>query len=344
MKFALAVALIVLGLAGLTVPPQWGGAGLSAVEVCVVLEELGRALTMSPYLSVALAVEALVQSGDEKACSDTLPAVSDGSAIVCAVMSDDGGFWNRGNVGVVAENDALGWRLDGVVSGAIDTWSADTLLMLAQTPDGFGVFLVDTTAPGLTRERLDSLDLTREMSRLSFTRVPARRVIVGSGFNSYLTRVSSFALAAYVAEMAGVARKCMEMSVDYAKDRQQFGRPIGSFQAIKHKCAQMLVSVESIDGALWKVSRLAASNSSEFALFAAIAKAYASEQCFKVASDNIQIHGGIGFTWEHDAHLYFRRAKALQILGGDPSVQRAWIAGQIGFPFKLIGPGRDQWT
>jgi alkylation response protein AidB-like acyl-CoA dehydrogenase len=298
---------------------------------------------MSPYLSVALAIEALVQSRDKKACDDTLPGVSDGSVIVSAVMSDDGGFWSRGNVGVVAEDDTKGWHLDGNVSGAIDSWSADVLLMLAQTPDGFGIFLVDASASGFTRERLNSLDLTREMSHLSLRSVRARRIEVESGFDSYLTRVSSFALAAYVAEMAGVARKCMEMSVDYAKVRQQFGRPIGSFQAIKHKCAQMLLAVESIDGALWKVSRLAASNSSELALFAAVAKAYASEQCFKVASDNIQIHGGIGFTWEHDAHLYFRRAKALQLLGGDPNVQRAWIAGQIGLPFKMIGPRREPW-
>src|ERR1700677_1953883 len=247
-----------LGLAGLTVPTRWGGTGSSAVELCVVLEEMGRALTMSPYLSVALAIEALVQSRDKKACDDTLPGVSDGSVIVSAVMSDDGGFWSRGNVGVVAEDDTKGWHLDGNVSGAIDSWSADVLLMLAQTPDGFGIFLVDASASGFTRERLNSLDLTREMSHLSLRSVRARRIEVRSGFDPYLTRVSSFALAACVAQMAGVSRKCMEMSVDYAKVRQQFGRPIGSFQAIKHKCAQMLLAVESIDGALWKVSRLAA--------------------------------------------------------------------------------------
>lgn len=319
-----------LGLPALTVPERWGGAGLSTVELSVVLEELGRALVMTPCLSVALAVEMLVRSGDEDICGQVLPGVAAGSMTAAVVMGPDSGYFTPAGVSIKASRSGDDWRLDGVSPGVVDGFSADLLIVAAAGADGLGVYLVRASRPEVLRRRLDGLDLTREMAHLEFRAAPARAIRLRTEAGTLLRQVRDRALVAYVAEMAGVTRQCLEMAVAYAKTREQFGRPIGSFQAIKHKCAQMLVAAESIEAALWAVSRLAATDSPDLPLAAAVAKSYASDQCFRAAAENIQIHGGIGYTWEHDAHLYFRRAKALQLLGGTAAAHRAWIAEQIG--------------
>jgi alkylation response protein AidB-like acyl-CoA dehydrogenase len=233
-------------------------------------------------------------------------------------------------VGLTAARDGASWRLTGELSAVVDGGSVDRLLVAAQGPDGLGLFVVDPHSDGVTVERRAGLDLTREMASVELTSAPAEAVASTRPVVEVLRDLRDRSLLGYVAELSGVASRCLEMATAYALTREQFGRPIGSFQAVKQKAADMLVATESIQAAMWSLSRLAADGSSELELSAAVAKAYASDRCYRVAADNIQIHGGIGYTWEHDAHLYFRRAKALQLLGGTAPEHRAWIAAQIG--------------
>jgi alkylation response protein AidB-like acyl-CoA dehydrogenase len=319
-----------LGLPGLTVPEQYGGAGLSCVELAVVLEELARSLVMTPYLSVALGVEAIVLSGDVELAEQLLPAVATGELTLGVALTGDSGYWSADRVDVTAVPEGSGWRLDGSLSAVVDGGAVDRLIVAAGAPDGLGLFVVAVAGPGVQVVRRSGLDLTREMASVHLTSAPASRVVPDRPTLDVVQDLRDRSLVAYVAELAGVAGRCLEMATAYALTREQFGRPIGSFQAVKQKAADMLVSTESIQAAMWSVSRLAAEGSPELRLSAAVAKAYSSDRCYRVAADNIQIHGGIGYTWEHDAHLYFRRAKALQLLGGDASQHRVWIARQIG--------------
>jgi alkylation response protein AidB-like acyl-CoA dehydrogenase len=192
------------------------------------------------------------------------------------------------------------------------------------------LFTVAGDAEGLTRTPLATMDQTRKQARLEFGGTPAKLLgTEGEGW-PVLSRVLDLAAVALAAEQVGGAQKCLEMSVDYAKVRVQFGRPIGSFQAIKHKCADMLLEVESAKSAAYYAGWAAAELNEELPTVASLAKAYCSDAYFHAAAENIQIHGGIGFTWEHDAHLYFKRAKSSQLLLGDPTYHRELLAQRIG--------------
>jgi alkylation response protein AidB-like acyl-CoA dehydrogenase len=194
------------------------------------------------------------------------------------------------------------------------------------------VFAVDPNQPGVTRTALSGLDLTRRFARVEFTAAAARRIGSGDAGDdtAALGRALDMASVALASEQAGGAERCLEMAVEYAKTRVQFGRPIGSFQAIKHKCADMLVQVESAKSAAYYAARTAADDPGELPVAAALANAYCSDAFFHVAAENIQVHGGIGYTWEHDAHLYLRRAKSDQLLFGDPAQHRARLADLVG--------------
>jgi alkylation response protein AidB-like acyl-CoA dehydrogenase len=200
----------------------------------------------------------------------------------------------------------------------------------ARTGAGISLFIVDGNASGLTRTPLSTMDQTRKQARLEFSGVPAR--LLGGDGNGWdtLSRVLDLAAVALAAEQVGGAQKCLDMSVEYAKVRVQFGRPIGSFQAIKHKCADMLLEVESAKSAAYYAGWAAAELNDELPVVASLAKAYCSDAYFHAAAENIQIHGGIGFTWEHDAHLYFKRAKSSELLLGDPTYHRELLAQRIG--------------
>src|SRR5208282_5547905 len=212
----------------------------------------------------------------------------------------------------------------------LDGYTADLILVAARTDAGISIFAVDGSAPGLTRTLMETLDLTRKQARLSFTDVPARLIGADGEGSAVLARVLDLAAVGLAAEAVGGAQRCLEMSVDYAKLRVQFGRPIGSFQAIKHKCADMLLEIESAKSAAYYAAWAAADGSDELPLVASLAKAFCSEAYFHAAAENIQIHGGIGFTWEHDAHLYFKRAKSSELLFGDPAYHRELLAQRIG--------------
>jgi alkylation response protein AidB-like acyl-CoA dehydrogenase len=212
----------------------------------------------------------------------------------------------------------------------LDGHTANLIIVAAKTGENVSLFTVAGDAPGLTRTALATMDQTRKQARLEFSGTPAKLLgTEGEGW-TVLSRVLDLAAVALAAEQVGGAQKCLDMSVDYAKVRVQFGRPIGSFQAIKHKCADMLLEVESAKSAAYYAGWAGAELNDELPTVASLAKAYCSDAYFHAAAENIQIHGGIGFTWEHDAHLYFKRAKSSQLLLGDPTYHRELLAQRIG--------------
>ncbi|HXA62120.1 MAG TPA: acyl-CoA dehydrogenase, partial [Streptosporangiaceae bacterium] len=207
---------------------------------------------------------------------------------------------------------------------------ADLVLVAARTPGGLSLLAVDGDAEGLTRTALPTLDQTRRLARLEFSSVPGRLLGAEGGAGPALSRTLDLAAIGLAAEQVGGTQRCLDMSVAYAKVRYQFGRPIGSFQAIKHKCADMLLEVESSRSAVLYAATAIDEDSPEVPLVASAAKVYCSDAYFHAAAETIQIHGGIGFTWEHDAHLYFKRAKSAQLFLGTPDDHRTHFANHVG--------------
>jgi alkylation response protein AidB-like acyl-CoA dehydrogenase len=320
-----------LGLQGMAIPERHGGMGFGPVELAIVLEEMGRALLCAPYFStVAMAANALLCSGDEDACAAYLPAIAAGETIATLALAEDAGRWDEDGVTLTAERSGDGWALDGHKSFVLDGGVATLVLVAARTWSGVSLFAVDGGAEGLTRTPLPAFDPTRKLARLEFARTPARLVGGEGAASPGLARTLDLAAIALGAEQVGGAQRCLDMSVEYAKVRYQFGRPIGSFQAIKHRCADMLLEVESARAAAQYAAWAAAEDSPEVPAVASLVKATCSEAYFRAAAENIQIHGGIGFTWEHDAHLYFKRAKSSQLFLGDAVYHRERLAQRIG--------------
>jgi alkylation response protein AidB-like acyl-CoA dehydrogenase len=320
-----------LGLQGLAIPEEYGGSGYSYVELIVVLEEMGRALLTAPYFStVALAANAILHSGDDAAKKELLPGIASGETIATLAMTEDSGRWDAEGITATATKAGDGYTIDGHKMFVLDGHTANLIIVAAKTGDSISLFTVAGDAEGLTRTPLATMDQTRKQARLEFADTPAKLIgTEGEGW-PVLSRVLDLAAVALAAEQVGGAQKCLDMSVDYAKVRVQFGRPIGSFQAIKHKCADMLLEVESAKSAAYYAGWAAAELNDELPTVASLAKAYCSDAYFHAAAENIQIHGGIGFTWEHDAHLYFKRAKSSQLLLGDPTYHRELLAQRIG--------------
>jgi alkylation response protein AidB-like acyl-CoA dehydrogenase len=324
-----------LGLQGIAIPEQYGGGGFSFVEQAIVLEELGAALYPGPYLaSAVLAATALLASTDEAAKRDLLPGIATGSTVATLAFTEDNGSWEPDAIRLAATRDGDGWRLDGHKSFVLDGHRADLILALARTGDGLSLFAVDARAAdpgdGLARKQLQTLDQTRRLGRLEFSALPARLIGAPGEGGQILDRTLDVAAIALAAEQLGGAQRALDMAVAYAKIRHQFGRPIGSFQAIKHRCADLLLEVESLRSAVSYAAAALAEDSAEVPVLAALVKALASDTYFHVAAENIQIHGGIGFTWEHDAHLYFKRAKSSELFLGDASYHRERLATRIG--------------
>jgi alkylation response protein AidB-like acyl-CoA dehydrogenase len=320
-----------MGLQGLAIPEEFGGSGYSFVELGVVLEEMGRALLCAPYFStVVLAANTLLHSGDDAAKKDFLPGIAAGETIATLAFTEPSGKWDESGITTEATQDGGGWVLNGTKMFVLDGHTADLIIVAARTPAGVSLFTVVGDADGLTRTALSTMDQTRKQAKLEFAGTPARLLgTEGEGWN-VLSTVLDLAAVALAAEEVGGGQKVLEMAVEYAKVRVQFGRPIGSFQAIKHKCADMLLEVESAKSAAYYGMWCAAEMNDELPSVASLAKAYCSEAYFHAAAENIQIHGGIGFTWEHAAHLYFKRAKSSELLFGDPTYHRELLAQRIG--------------
>jgi alkylation response protein AidB-like acyl-CoA dehydrogenase len=312
-----------LGLPGLALPEEYGGDGFGFAELQVVLEELGRFLTPSPFFaSVILAAGAILAAGDEVAAKAYLPGIASGKTTATLAVAESAGQWSLDGLTTTArpDGDSAGWLLTGAKQFVLDGATADLLIVAAQTAEGPALFAVRAGAPGLSRTALTTLDLTRPMATLELAQAPATLIGIPGAAGQALDFVLDRAMTALAAEQAGAARACLEASASYARERHQFGRPIGSFQAVKHKCADMLVKVELARAAATEAARAAAGDpdAAPLSQAAAVAHAVCSEGFMFVAMENIQVHGGIGFTWEHPAHLYFRRAKASQLMFGGP--------------------------
>jgi alkylation response protein AidB-like acyl-CoA dehydrogenase len=325
-----------VGLAGLIIPEKYDGAGFGYVELCVVAEEMGRALLCAPYLSTAvMATNALLQCASEEAQAELLPKIAAGTVTATLAYADSQGRWDLASIEMVAQEKDGGWVLDGTKCWVLDGHTADVILVAARTSDGLELFRVEGDAAQVSRESLPALDLTRKLAKLDFTATPAIKLNQGDQSQG-LERAIALTLAALSAEQVGGAQWCLDTAVDYAKTRLQFGRPIGSYQAIKQKCANMLVDVEFAKTAAYNACFLAAGcledgeNWDDFLESAHLAKAFCSEAYFHTAAENIQVHGGMGFTWEHPAHLYFKRAKASELLFGDATHHREVLADRLG--------------
>ena len=320
-----------MGLPALTIPEEYGGQGFTRIEQVVVLEEMGRSLLCAPYFSSAvMAANTLMLSGDESAKQAYLPGIASGETRGTFAFTEQNGRWDEPGVTMAATAKNGAWRLDGVKMYVLDGHTADLLIVAARTSGGVSLFTVDPGAAGLTRTALSTMDQTRKQAKLTFEGVEA--TLIGEEGQGWpvLEGVLDLASVALAAEQVGGAQRCLDMSVEYAKVRVQFGRPIGSFQAIKHKCADMLLEVESAKSAAYYAGWCAAETNDELPQVASLAKSYCSEAYFHAAAENIQIHGGIGFTWEHPAHLYFKRAKSSELLFGDPTYHRELLAQRIG--------------
>jgi alkylation response protein AidB-like acyl-CoA dehydrogenase len=319
-----------LGLPGLVIPEKHGGSGAGPVELAVASEEMGRALLCAPFFATAvLAAQALLASGDEAAQEEFLPGIADGTTIATVAVCEDDGGWTTDGVATRARRSGDGYVLDGRKSFVIDGHTAGLLLVVARADGGPSLFAVRGDADGLARRPLETLDLTRKQAALALDAVPARLIGAEGSAADIVAATLRLAAVALAAEQVGGAQRCLDMSVEYAKIRMQFGRPIGSFQAIKHMCADMLLEVESARSAAYYAAWAAQDGSDELPLVASLAKACCSEAYFRAAADNIQIHGGIGFTWEHDAHLYYRRAKSTELMLGTPAEHREIAAGYL---------------
>jgi alkylation response protein AidB-like acyl-CoA dehydrogenase len=314
-----------LGAAGIAVDEQYGGSGMSSREAGLLFEAAGRVLLCAPLLAVAgLAIPLLAAVGDVDVNARLLPQLVAGDVIATVVTADRDGRHGVEHLGVVAAGDRLTGRAGYVVDGA----NADVILVPARTADGLGVFLVNASAPGLSVTPLVTLDQTRKQAHLDFANAPATQV--GSGDATAAVRTAyDVARAMLACEQVGVAAQCLQMTVEFAKTRVQFGRPIGSFQAVKQKLAGLLINSESARSAATAAAQAAADGSPDLAWIAAVAKAYGSETTSVVTAETIQLHGGIGFTWDHDAHLYFKRARASEEMLGTPRELYEQIAAHV---------------
>jgi alkylation response protein AidB-like acyl-CoA dehydrogenase len=327
-----------LGWMGLILPERYGGFGLDFVDLIVVLEEMGRVVLPGPYFStVVLGGVALLAGGSDAIKQDLLPKLAAGEVKLTLAQLEPSGRWGADGVALEAKRDGSGYVLNGTKLFVPDAHVADHLVVVGREPgstgkEGLTLFLVDAGSPGITVTQLKTMDQTRRLAEvvLSGVRVPGERVLgtPGEGWG-LLDRIVDRGKVGLCGEMCGGAQKVLEMSVEYAKVREQFGKPIGSFQAIQHKCANMLVEVESSKSVTYYAAWAVANDVAEAPLAAAMAKAYCSDAYRHVSGEGIQIHGGIGFTWEHDMHIYFKRAKSSEVTFGDATWNRELVAQYI---------------
>ncbi len=304
------------GLAGVHVPEVHGGAGGGAVELGIVAEEMGRTLFCGPWFaSAVMAGTALVEAADEEDRGALLPGVADGSTIATLVLDD---LNDPAGVGGSIASTADG-ELSGTAAMVVDAHVADLLLVVASGAGGLELHAVEGGASGLAVESLQVVDPTRKLSRVAFTGVPGRRVgeVCGDTLNRIWDRICS----ALAHEMIGGAQHLFETTVNYTKERFQFGRPIGSFQALKHRCADLLLEIEIARALTHHSARCLDAGAGE-PYAASMAKAAAADAYMSAARAGIQLRGGIGFTWENDTHLWFKRAKGSEVLFGTPAIHR----------------------
>ncbi len=317
-----------LGLAGIHIPERYGGLGFSYTELCIVLEEMGRALFYGPFFSSSvLATTAILNNASEKYKQELLPEIAKGRRIATLAVAEKGGSWDESDIQLTATPEHKFYRLNGTKYFVTDGAIADTLIVVgknANPEDGgsLSLYLVRGETPGLTRTPLNVIDPTRKQAELHFSEVLATHIGTFDSGDPALSQTMHQAAIALANEMVGGCQVLLESAVDYAKLRMQFGRLIGSFQAIKHKCADMLLDLEHAKSAAYYAATAVSKNDPRLSEVAATAKAIASDAYIRIAADCIQIHGGIGFTWDNDTHFWFRRAKSSEVLLGSPTQHR----------------------
>ncbi|TRW79639.1 acyl-CoA dehydrogenase [Mycolicibacterium sp. 018/SC-01/001] len=324
-----------LGLHGLAVDEPYGGHGFTFADLAVALEEMGRVLLPGPFFaSAVLAAQVLIHADDGDARSSYLPGIASGDSVATCAFTGPSGRWDESGIDVEAvESGSDTWRLDGVATYVPNGMEADLMLVLARTDGAVSLFAVefddDGLAPGVDRRTLSTLDPTRRQARIDFRGARARPI--GRPGASWPTVRSALtaATAGLAAEQVGGAARCLELSVEYAKVRRQFGRPIGSFQAIRHRCADVMLDVECARGVAQYAAHQVTVGSPTADAAVSLAKAYSSDVFSRAAAASIQIHGGIGFTWEHPAHLYYKRARSSGLLLGDAAHHRARLATHV---------------
>lgn len=320
-----------IGVAGLAVPEEYGGAGCGAREVHVVMEELGRELSPVPYLgSAVLVVQALLASGDAEVCAELLPGLTSGAVVGALAWAEDGSWDPAAIRAEGARTPGGGWQITGIKDHVLDGAGAELLLVAARTEAGVSLFEVSGDGAGVDRTPAVTMDSTRRQARLALAGAEGRLVGAEGDGEPVLRHVLDLACVALAAEQVGAAARCLELTVAYAGERVQFGRPIGSFQAVKHRLADAYVLVESARSVALGAAFAVAEGAPDAARCAAAAKSACSEAFSAVAGEMIQLHGGIGITWEHDAHRYFKRAHGSSQLFGPPAWHRARLAAGLG--------------
>ena len=327
------------------IPEAYGGLGLGYVELVAVMEQMGRYLLCAPYFSsVCLGANALLMAGSEEQKAGYLPRIADGSLRATLAWCDASGRWDADGVSVTAVRHGDEYVLDGSYRYVVDGHTAELLIVAARTPgsrggDGVSLFLMPTGCAGVTRSWLPTMDQTRKLAaiRLENVRLPASALLGAEGAaGEALAKTLALATVALAAEQAGGAQQILDIAVAYTKERQQFGRAIASFQAIKHKAADMMLKAEAAKSAVYYAACVAqealtgGAQGAELAAAASLAKAYCSETYFFNAGTALQMHGGVGFTWEYDVHLYFKRARASESFLGDAPEHRERIAVELG--------------
>ena len=317
-----------LGLTAVHIPEACGGQGFSFAELAIIVEEMGRSLLCSPYFSsTVLAATAIMETGSTAQKEELLPEIATGERLATLAIAEASGRWDADGIACRVRDG----KLNGTKRFVIDGHIADLLIVVAREPtDEISFHAVAADSPGVVRRQLETLDPTRKLAQIDFDGVPGTRLDADIDGEAALSRILDLAAVALANEMVGGAQWLLESAVEYAKLRTQFGRAVGSFQAIKHTCADLLLAVELAKSAAYYAADAAAENDPELPVLACIAKSAAADAYMRAARDCIQIHGGIGFTWDNDTHLWFKRAKSSEVLFGTSSMYRERMMSRIG--------------
>jgi alkylation response protein AidB-like acyl-CoA dehydrogenase len=321
-----------LGWAGLLIAEEYDGLGRDLVDVALIAEEHGRTVQPGPLVGNSLAALAISQSGRDDLCSEILPLLASGRGVAAWAFAESRQPWDAGGVCAVATEHADGFRLQGIKTVVQDADRAGWIVVAARLGGRLAQFLVDPRVDGLAVRRLRTLDITRHLDEVALDDVvvaPSALLHAGDAAEAAVAHQNRCGAVLVSADDIGVGEAVLEMTVQYAKLRVQFGRPIGSFQAVKHKCATMRMWLQASKAATYYAAMAVAADADDAEEAASVAKAYTSSVIAALTSEALQVHGGIGFTWEHDLHLYHRRAKANQVLFGDPYLHHERLAAAL---------------
>ena len=317
-----------LGLTAVHIPEEYGGQGFGISELAIAVEEMGRALLCAPYFaSTVMAATAILKAGTEEQKRALLPKIAAGEVIATLAVAEQQGDWTAGGIATTATPSSGAFQLNGTKSFVLDGCAADLIVVTARKPgssgeDGLSLFTVASDAAGLKKTALKAVDDTRKLARLEFENVEASLLGEEGGAAEPLQETLDISAICLANEMVGGAERLRESSVEYANLRVQFGRPISSFQTLKHKAADMLLDVELAKSAAYYAAAAVDDGDDDVSALASLAKASAADAYMQTAVHTIQIHGGIGFTWDNDTHLWFKRAKSSEVFLGTTAFHR----------------------